>query len=271
MKKSICSLFFAVILLMCSCIPAFAAEIPDSRQLPRLTDNLDLLTESEKADILEKLDEISERQQLDVVITTTDDIGSSDTTEYADDFFDYNGFGYGSSHDGILLLIYINGETRNWRISTTGYGIVAFTDAGQEYMADQFKPSLSDGDFYAAFNDFADLCDKFITQARSDKPFDNDNLPKKPLPLYWIPLALAIGLALAVIITGAMKSSLKTVRMQAAAGNYVKNGSLNITESRDTFLYTHISRTAKPKDTDSGSSTHTSSSGTSHGGSGGSF
>ena len=44
-----------------------------------------------------------------------------------------------------------------------------------------------------------------------------------------------------------MKSKLKTVRFQAAASNYMKNGSLNITESRDLFLYNTVTRTAKPK------------------------
>jgi len=55
----------------------------------------------------------------------------------------------------------------------------------------------------------------------------------------------------------------------------MKSGSLNITESRDTFLYNTVTRTAKPKNTDSGSSggssTHTSSSGETHGGGGGKF
>lgn len=72
-----------------------------------------------------------------------------------------------------------------------------------------------------------------------------------------------------------MKAKLKTVRFQAAAGNYMKNmkrGSLNVTESRDLFLYKTFTRTAKPKNnSSSGSSTHTSSSGSTHGGGGGKF
>lgn len=43
--------------------------------------------------------------------------------------------------------------------------------------------------------------------------------------------------------------------------------------ANDVFLYSHVNRTAKPKDNDSsgGSATHTSSSGTTHGGGGGKF
>ena len=73
---------------------------------------------------------------------------------YADDFYDYNGYGYGDSRDGILLLISM--EERDWRISTCGYGITVFTDAGQEYISDKFLPYLSDGDYSEAFTKYAD-------------------------------------------------------------------------------------------------------------------
>ena len=66
---------------------------------------------------------------------------------------------------------------------------------------------------------------------------------------------------------------MKTVRMKPDAADYMVNGSLQITRSNDVFLYHQVTKTAKPKDDDSGggSSVHTSSSGETHGGSGGSF
>jgi uncharacterized protein len=67
-----------------------------------------------------------------------------------------------------------------------------------------------------------------------------------------------------------MKGKLKSVRVQAGASGYVKTGSMNVTHRQDLFLYRDVNRTAKPKDS-SGSSTHTSSSGRSHGGGGGKF
>ena len=85
-------------------------------------------------------------------------------------------------------------------------------------------------------------------------------------------LYTSVGFILSLIIVGRMKAKLKTVRFQAAASSYIKDGSLNINESRDLFFYNTVSRTAKPKDNDSGgSSTHTSSSGSTHGGGGGKF
>jgi uncharacterized protein len=79
-----------------------------------------------------------------------------------------------------------------------------------------------------------------------------------------------IGLVIAAIATAVMKGKLKSVHAQAGASGYVKNGSMNVTHRQDLFLYRDVNRTAKPKDS-SGSSTHTSSSGRSHGGGGGKF
>jgi uncharacterized protein len=87
----------------------------------------------------------------------------------------------------------------------------------------------------------------------------------------WILISAGVGLVIALITVGIMKGKLKTVRRQPAAGNYVRKGSMNITESSDLFLYSKVNRTAKPKNNGSGSSTHTSSSGRTHGGGGGKF
>ena len=53
---------------------------------------------------------------------------------------------------------------------------------------------------------------------------------------------------LALVVVGGMKMGMKSVRNQTAAGSYVKDGSLNITESRDMFLYHTVTRTEKPKE-----------------------
>ncbi|MBQ7219263.1 MAG: TPM domain-containing protein, partial [Ruminococcus sp.] len=62
---------------------------------------------------------------------------------------------------------------------------------------------------------------------------------------------------------------LKTVAMQRGAASYVRSGSMNVTQSRDTYLYSTVSRTRREKSS-SGSSTH-STGGSSFGGSGGKF
>ena len=266
MKRKLLSVLFAVVICFSAVIPVCAEE-----SLPRLVDNADLLTNIEKTSLLLQLDNISEKQKMDIVVVTTDSLEGYTPMEYADDFFDYNGYGYGENRDGILLLISM--EDNDWYISTTGYGITAVTDAGREYMSQQFLPYLSDGDYAKAFSTYAQLCDEFIAMAKAGEPFDVGNLPKEPFKIWFnVLIALGIGFVFAIIVVLYMKSKLKSVRFQPAASSYVRNGSMNITQSGDFFLYSHLDRRARPKDNDSGgSSTHTSSSGSTHGGGGGKF
>jgi uncharacterized protein len=117
---------------------------------------------------------------------------------------------------------------------------------------------LSNANYNKAFSTFAKLCDEILAQARAGTPF----LSGKRLII-----SLGIGVVFALIITGIMKSKLKSVRFQPAASSYVRKDSLNITISRDIFLYSKLDRRAKPKSSSSDSSTHRSSSGRIHGGS----
>lgn len=275
MKKKLL-IVFSLIILIISSFPAilFAEEnvIPSERQLSRLVDNANLLTDGEVEELTVKLDEISERQQLDVVIITVEELGEGHTpTSLADDLFDYSGFGMGETRDGILLLLSM--AERDWAISTTGYGIQVFTDAGQKYMTDNFLKYLSNGDYFEGFSAFADLSDEFITQARTDKPYDSGNMPKEPLSPMWILYSVIGGVVIAYIATTIMKRNLKTVAGVSEAENYFISDSLNMSESKDLFLYDVVTRQLIPKNNSSsgGSSTHTSSSGSSHGGSSGKF
>ena len=241
-------------------------------ELTRVVDLADLLDNSEEADLLSMLDEISNRQELDVVVVTVNTLDGKTPMDYADDFYDYNGYGFGENRDGVLLLVSM--EDRDWWISTSGYGIFAFTDAGIEYISEKFLSDLSNDDYSEAFTKYAKLCDEFITQAKTGEPYDTNNLPKESFDVFTsLLISLVVGILVSLIVTGKMKGKLKTVRMQPAAEEYVRNGSMLVTESSDLFLYSHVDRRVKSKDNDSGggSSTHTSSSGSSHGGGGGKF
>ena len=86
----------------------------------------------------------------------------------------------------------------------------------------------------------------------------------------WIFIDLAIGFVIAFIIMKAVTANLKSVKSRVDANEYVVPGSLALDQSYDRFLYSNVARTEKASSSsDNGS--HTSSSGTSHGGTGGSF
>ena len=264
MKKNT---IFALLLTLCLFVSlTFVSSAAD---YGRLWDEADLLSDYEEASITAQLDEISHRLNFDVVIVTVNSTGGKSPMAYADDFFDYNGYGMGASRDGVLLLLAM--DSRDWWISTSGWGITAFTDAGIEYIGEEILFDLSNGFYGDAFSYFAELCDSFVQQARTGDPYDYHNLYDSSVGFpAALGISLIVGLIVAALYTGSLKAQLNSVRRKPEATEYVRKDSLQITQSKDLFLYRNVNRTVK-QTSSGGSSTHTSSSGRSHGGGGGRF
>lgn len=259
MKRRIFALCALISLCFTLVLPAFASASTE----PRMVDNAGLLDEADAALLEATLTEISERHDMDVVILTTDTLDGKDLVAYSGDYYDYNGY----ADDGILLVVPTMEDGAY--ISTKGYGITAFTDAGIQAIGKQIRPELDAGNYYTAFERFAELADEYITRAEGGDPYDVNNLPKAPLAWWWYVLMIAVGALLALFPMMSMAAKLKTVRPKQSAANYVRKDSFRLTTDRDVFLYHTVSRHERPKNTSSsggGSSTHTSSSGSTHGG-----
>lgn len=227
----------------------------------RVVDEADLLTDTEESELLSQVDEISERLLIDVVVVTVNSLEGEDIKYYSADYYDYNGYGIGEDHDGIMLLISM--EEREWFILTTGFGIDILDDSDLEILEDEIVPYLSSGDYAQAFHVFAEGCDEEITYANEEGIQD-----AKPNIL----ISIVIGLLLGLIPAFVMKGKLKTVHMQNSAGRYVDRESRNLTTKQDIFLYHTVNRVPKPKENSSGgSTTFSGSSVRSHGGRGGGF
>lgn len=276
-KQRFCLVLLTLFLSGGSVYCVFAAE---ETQL-RLIDEADLLTNSEETQLRDQLDEISERQQADIVVVTKKSLQGKSAMEYADDYYDRKGYGFGDEKDGILFLISM--EERDWYISTSGFGITAVTDAHLEELSEQFLEELAKGEYAAAFTIFAQQCDIYLTQARTGTSYDAEVRPQEPFPFVGgLIIAFGIGFLISLLATGRMRGRLKTVHSQSAADCYVKKGSMKLTKEKDLLLYRHIDRRERPEENDhpassnpmgsaGGSSTHTSSAGATHGGGGGKF
>lgn len=261
MKKIIFTLCIAILVVTMS-IGVFAAD-----EYYRLQDIAELLTETENAEIMAKLDEVSEKHDMDIAILTVEAVDEGLTvSEDAMEWYEYLEF----DTNGVML--YISMEERDWYLLTSGYGITAITDAGIEYISEKFLEYLSDGDYTGAFNTYIQLVDEFVTQAKTGSPYDVGNMPKEPYNFVMsLIISIIIGYVASRIINGKWKNTLNSVAHNTRAANYVKQGTFNVTASRDLFLYKTIDRKEKPKKDEGGSSTTKSSSGRSYGGGGGKF
>ena len=256
----------------------------EAAYVPLVVDNADLLTDDEELMLSQKLDEIRMTKGFDAVVVTELSIGSKSSMEYADDYFDYNGYGQGDNRDGCLFLISM--ENRDWWISTRGYGITAITDYGIDVIEQAVVPYLSDGDYYNAFSKYADIVEDCVVSANNGTPYDIDNhyvddygheyssdgSDSKGFDTTSLLAAIVCAVIIALVVTSTIRKSYKPVRFNANASNYLVDGSLNVRQSYDTFLYKNVTSVKIERSSSSGgSSTHSSSSGASHGGGGGHF
>lgn len=259
--KKLCLLFISVIMCAALTLSCFA-EFENYA----ISDFAEVLSYEEWEILDETAEELREAYNIDVAVIIEAEMTGSTAEETADDFYDYNGFGVGENDDGIML--YVSTEEREYHITTTGDGIRIFNDKGLELIAEEIEPYLRDDDYYGASEEFLKQAEFLLKTAAEGEPYGSESDST-----YFITVIVCAVLITFLIAFIAMKmklSKMKTAVANNYAANYMKEGSKNISISRDIFLYSLITKEEKPKD-DSDSTTHTSSSGSTHGGRGGSF
>ena len=234
--KRLFSIVLALTLLVVLTISVSAAR------LPRLVDAADLLRADQEADLLARLDQVSEQLQADVVIVTMDSCGGHSPDAVIEAFYDEYGYGYGTNRDGVVLLLSM--AERDWRILSNGFAADAITPSEIDEIGDHIVEELSAGEYYEAFLEFASLCVYEIDGERNGFPFDFGMS---------LLISVVIGFAVAFIATGIMRSKLRSVRSQTGAREYTVPGSMQLTRSNDLFLYRTLNRRHKPQQTSSGS------------------
>ncbi len=252
MKQRILAGLILAVLLICLTPAAFASQ-PEP---PLIVDQGGLLSPREEKALEELALEIREESQMDVVIVTVDTLGGKSARDYADDYYDDNGYGVGSRYSGVLLLIDIG--SRQWYISTCGDAIQAISDWDRETLFDAMADSLSEGEYYRAFDRYLDALKEHLRQ-------DSGGSGVKALLISVLVGLVAGGIGLLIL-----RSGMNTRIKQSGAGDYLKQDSYQLRVHRDMFLYSRVTKRPRPKE-NSGSSVHRSSSGRSHGGGGGRF
>ena len=127
-----------------------------------------------------------------------------------------------------------------------------------------------------AFETVVSLCEDFLRETEENRPYDIDNKIREPKTLsdylFYLVISVAAGAVIAFFATSSMKRKLRTAVPQPAAHAYIREDGVQITKSKDLYLFSSVSRTPRPKNTGGGGSrTHTSAGGRAHGGRGGKF
>ncbi len=259
--KKILSILFALFLSLAFTLPAFAADTDEWKETETwdasgsalttgtteidiaslLADGADLLDPDEEEEVLLKLESVSSRCGYDVAVVTVDSFSGYSVDDAAADRYQEAGYS-----DGIMLFISM--AERDWCLHVHGKAQDVVSEYGDEEIKSAFLSDLSDGDYKEAFLNFAEECDNQFEYYRI-----NGRTIRAPYNKIWILIALGGGLLVAAIVTGNMKSKLKSVHYQTAAADYVVPGTMNLTNASDVFLYTSVTRTPRPKESSSSS------------------
>ena len=275
-----------LILVLCAVL-MIVLSVPAMADSPHVTDNAGLFTNDELIRLENAAAEVSAEMGVDFVILTEDGIGGENPYYYAADFYDYGGY----SPDGVIL--FLDMDERDWCIITSGTCIADVSETEIEWIGDVMVPYLSDGLYEEGFTVF--LKETVTWMGVSDSAYDDDYYEDdydydgdyyyedRPYEAdedltvpEWMAIGGVFGLVIALIVCLVMKAQMNTAKPQFAAGYYMVDNSFNLLHSRDRFLYSNVTKVARPRDENhSGGSTSggsfRSSSGRSHGGGGGKF
>lgn len=243
----------------------------------KVYDYAQVLSNEEEEQLKVSVSNYINKYNMDMALVTVKYHTKSSTKVYAEDFYDYNGFGIGDTYDGLIFVIDFTFGYTDIYISTTGEAIRMYDDYRIDNMLDNIANNKDNG-YYAMFNSFIDDASNY---ASNGVPSSNSNTEineygdlvyKKSIPWFTIVIISVIVPTIVIVI---LINKNKMVRKSVNAAYYLKDGSIIINTRNDRFVTTHTT-SVRINDSSSsggsgrvgGSSVSRGSSGRSHGGGG---
>lgn len=260
----------ALLLIACLTVTAFATEA----KLGYVTDNAGLFSDAQREALEQRAAALSEKYEFCVYIVTLDDYKDyanvSSIEKFAVRFYDQNALGWGSNHDGVMLMLSM--AERDYDLDFNGKRAqTIFTEAGRDWMENRFLLHFRGDDFYSGFREYLNTCEEYLEAARNGEPVGQGYASSADGQKASAALALIPG-AIAALLVGIFTCApMRSAGMKRDANQYMVRGSLNLRRRSDMFL--HRSVTRRPRQTQSsggpGGSHHYSSG--SHSGRSGKF
>ncbi len=235
---------FLLVMLILAALPCTASA---SESKTYFYDYAETVDDNVWEDIETSLDEASAKYGLDIVlvaipynlVTNYDFVNSNVAKEYADNWYNDNGF----ADNGVLFVCFLGGSSEKgkdyWYISVKGKGAEIYDD-GDELFDRMFEGRVS--------SDYANIFSAYAENARDMASEHYDYQAGK-----WLVISIIAGLIVALIVTLVMKSKLKSVKYASDAAVYTRPGSMVLRFESDRYLYSTVTRTARPKNDSSSS------------------
>lgn len=220
---------------------SFAAA--DNKQL--IYDNAGLLSESEINQLEALAMEYSAKRETDFIILTTNDTKEIDIKRYMQDFYDDMAPGYDQPHGNTAILTVDISDPNDREIYLAGFKKAEkyLDDSRLDQIRDKIIPSLSNGQYFVAFEQFIETSYKYMGY----KPGVN---PENILFKTWF--QIVISLSLGGIVVGIMAYN-SGGRVTINSQTYQDASSSRILSKKDVYLRTTTTKRRKPSDHGGGS------------------
>lgn len=226
-----------------------------------VVDEADLLTQQQEEDLAVFAQTIIDTYEMDVAIVVVPSLEGKTSQEYADDYYDYNGYGIGDDYSGVLFLLAL--EDRDYAISTHGKAIDALSNQDIDELLDCVFDDFRAGNYFLGLQAYLENLESEFHHYQQSLDPKETNYGKVGA------ISLAIGAGAGGVGLATMRSGMNTAKPQVGAKSYLANNSFALPVNRNTFLYTRTSRTRIQTTSSRGGgrgSTHVGSSGRTHGG-----
>ncbi len=220
---------------------------------PKVVDDANLFTESEKAELSSRIEELVSEFDTDLVIYTTNTSYGFEHNILAADFYQFNGYGIGDDYNGSVLMICMQSDNRGWYTAASGSCRSYYDSDNINAIDDGIYPDMADGNYYSAMLTYIDEIDELYTtgfvgdyHANENGDGNSDNIS------FSLICAAVVGIIVGAIVVLIMRSSMKKVKIATEAGSYIVNGSVKLHNSRDYYLHTSVSRVKRSDSNNSG-------------------
>ena len=258
MKKLLLILTLLAALLL-SAATALAAT-------PSLVDKAHLLTASERMQVQAQLQAVEQKYGIRCAVVTMGSIGNAKPGIYANQLIDKV---FNDGPNGNIVFLQVT-DQRQWYISTDRkLKDVVVGIPGTEYISKATIPYLKKGDEAGAYKTYAKRVDDLMAYYnKHGKGWQ----PEKEFPWLAVVGALIAGVVVASAYKKSLIAAMSNVRREVSADAYLDQGSFALENEHDTYLYTNVTYTPKPRQGRRGAgSVSTSSSDGGHGGGGGGY
>ena len=253
---------FALIFVLNFSVTNAATQLPNnpvtSKQIAAVSDRCGLLSAADINSLNQKIQRVEAAHKIKIAISFVKSTNGQDIIDASDNMRNK----LPSAPNGKIVLL-VSMDNHRYEMATDTVMMDRITQSdGIPYLKHQIKPALHDGDYSGACNNFVDGVEMLVAYYETNGQAYVDPDAAEEESAIKAGVALILALIAFYFIRSYLIGTMSNIRHASQASDYLEENSVNLTDSRDMFLFTHVSRSKK-------SSSRSSSGGHSGGGGGG--